>query len=84
MSVKPQIDYPCEWDYTLIGLSEDRLRRAAAEVVGKGLPQTCEPSRRSAGGKYCSLTLRVRVENESQRVGLHEALCRHRDVVMVL
>ena len=30
---RPKIEYPCEWEYLIIGKDEDSLRQAASEAL---------------------------------------------------
>ncbi len=80
---KPQINYPCDWGYKVIGLDEGAVR---------GAVQDCLPddgfslvvSRASAGGKYVSLNLTLTVNNEEHRDTIFAALTGHPDVKMVI
>ena len=80
---KPQIDYPCEWVYKVIGRDLEGLRCAIAEVL-KGSEHTVTPSRSSKAGVYHCLNVETTVESEPVRLGLYERLRRHPAVIMVL
>jgi hypothetical protein len=79
----PQIDYPCQWEYRLIGFNEDLLRGAIDEVMGQ-LGHIVSFSNRSRSGKFVSLSVELRVEDESTRLGLFDQFQNHPDVMMVL
>lgn len=80
---KPLLAYPCRWQYTAIGLDEDLVRAAIAEIVAD-LDHSLHLSNVSRHGKYCSLILAVTVTSEEQRNDILVALRGHRDIRMVL
>jgi putative lipoic acid-binding regulatory protein len=80
---KPLIEYPCSWTYQVIGLDEQALRQAAAEVLGD-VQHTLRSGNTSKGGKYLSLGLVVQVRDEGQRLRIFELLSAHSAVRFVL
>lgn len=80
---RPQIDYPCKWEYRLIGFNEDLLRGAIEEIMGSA-GHLVSFSNRSRSGKFVSLSVELRVEDESTRLALFEQFHSHPDVMMVL
>jgi putative lipoic acid-binding regulatory protein len=80
---RPEIDYPVEWTYKVVGRDEERLRAAIVGAVG-GAEHTIRSSNRSSAGKYLSLELVVRVESEERRLAIGNALHVHADVKFVL
>jgi putative lipoic acid-binding regulatory protein len=80
---KPDIDYPCEWTYQLIGLSRADVRRAVEGILGE-VEHTLETSRTSSRGKYCSMRLLVTVDSDYTRVQLFKRLRNHDHITMVL
>lgn len=80
---KAQIDYPCVWQYKLIGADRQALQAAVAAQLGDA-PYSLSDSRKSGGGKYLSMNLEVSVDDEEQRRSLHLALAGHPAVKMVL
>ena len=80
---KPEILYPCIWAYQVIGTDEDRLREAVLEVLGDA-PHTLKPGRMSRGGKYRSLGLETRVEDEPERLRIFDRLSKHPAIRFVL
>lgn len=79
---KPDIDYPCDWEYRLIGRSEEILCAAAATIAPEG--HKISPGKESKQGKYISLCLTVQVKHEEQRLQLFAALKAHGDILFVL
>ncbi len=78
-----QIDYPCVWQYKLIGADREAMRAAVAGLIGDA-PYSFSDSRRSSAGKYLSVNLEVTVESDRQRQGLHQSLAAHPAVRLVL
>lgn len=79
---KPNIDYPCDWEYRLIGRTEDGLREAVVAIVPG--EHKLAPGKESKGGKYISLCLTVQVTSEAHRHELFASLKAHADVLFVL
>ncbi len=79
---KPEIEYPCEWEYKIIGHSEDSLRQAVASIAPPGY--SIAPGKESKQGKYCSLGLTVQVSDDEQRLKIFADLKVHADIVFVL
>lgn len=80
---KPDIEYPCDWAYTIIGSDEERLQLAAATAVGE-VDHELDFSHRSSKGQYVSMKLKVTVESEAHRLDLLQTLSEHADVRFVL
>jgi putative lipoic acid-binding regulatory protein len=80
---KPDIDYPCQWGYKVIGTDEAVLRSAITEVV-QDISHSVTPSNRSASGKYICLNVEIHVLTEDQRLTIYESLRRHPAVKIVL
>jgi hypothetical protein len=83
MSREPRIEYPCAWDYHVIGADEQALRIAVAGIVGN-VEYMLSLAHVSAKGRYCSLHLTVEVPNEERRLEIFDELRRHADVRFVL
>lgn len=83
MTERPQVTYPCRWDFRLVGLTAAEIQAAVREVV-LDLAHELEPSNASAGGKYVSMRLRLVVESESQRHALFNDLAGHTAIRFVL
>ena len=80
---EPEIDYPCDWSYKLVGPSEPALRAVIAEVV-EDREHTVKMSRMSRTGRYVSLSVHVRVHDHDERRGMADAFHRHEAVAFVL
>ena len=80
---RPEIVYPCRWEYKAIGSSREHMEAAIVAIV-QDLDYTLDFSHTSSTGKYCSFLLAVMVESEEHRNAIFEALRTHRDIRMVL
>ncbi|HJL17302.1 MAG TPA: DUF493 domain-containing protein [Sandaracinaceae bacterium LLY-WYZ-13_1] len=81
---KPRIDYPCPWEFRIIGADATAMRAAVREVLGEGERYELSPGKTSPKGRWCSLSLEMRVLNEPHRDEVHRLLREHPDVRMVL
>ncbi len=65
-SQKPEIEYPCEWSYKVIGENVNEMI-AVIEKAADGMKYDLQASNISKKGKYKSLNLKVYVEDETAR-----------------
>jgi putative lipoic acid-binding regulatory protein len=63
---KPDIDYPTEWRYKVIGTVENEIRKAIDEVLEKK-EYSLRFSRTSKKGKFVSLEIKLIVDSEEER-----------------
>jgi putative lipoic acid-binding regulatory protein len=80
---KPKIEYPCSWEYKIIGKNQEILEAVVAEVINDreyGLVL----SKKSKTGKYLSLGVKTRVLDESDRNKIFSDFSNHSAVKMVL
>lgn len=82
-SERPEIKYPCEWVYRIIGKDVDKLI-SAAEESALNLQYEIIPSNVSSNRKYFSISLKVFVTSEAARDIIYEKLNRNPAVSMVL
>lgn len=77
------IEYPCDWDFTIIGVDADEMREAIVEVVGYDVENIREGNR-SSGGRYISLRFSVLVWTEESRNRLYQDLADHVSIRVVI
>ena len=65
-SKKPNIQYPCNWDYKVIGTDVDEMIKVIEATV-EGMEFNISSSNVSSKGKYFSLNLKVFVTSEKIR-----------------
>ncbi len=83
MNQRPEIKYPCDWSYKLIGTDLKDLRAAVGEILPAG-DYKLTHSRTSEEGKYFSMDLRITVYDHATREGLYRALSTHESIRLVL
>jgi len=80
---KPEITYPCLWQYRIIG--EDRAAMLEAITVGVAASaSTVKDANVSSGGRYISLSLEVTVNSDAERLCIYQLLAGHPAIRMVL
>ncbi len=73
MHKTPKIEYPCEWDYRIIGTSEEAIRKAVITILGEK-EHSLSFSNVSKAGKYISLALKTNVATEEERNAIYVSL----------
>lgn len=79
---KPQIDYPTQWEYRIIGKDKKEL-----EEIVKGIfpsSYTLKEGNTSNGGKFVSIVVSTEVASEEERNELFAKLKNHPQISMVL
>lgn len=82
-SERPELNYPCEWTYKVIGKDVDKLI-AAIEGASLELKYEVSPSNVSKNDNYFSLNFKVTVPSEAARDIIYQKLNNNKDVIMVL
>ncbi|MDG2422704.1 MAG: DUF493 domain-containing protein [Phycisphaerales bacterium] len=77
------LEYPCAWEYRVIGADLDALKAAVREVMA-GKAYECEPGNTSEGGRWRTLVVSLEVADEAERVGLYRSLQANEAIKMVL
>ena len=80
---RAEIDYPCVWQYKIIGMDRKAIEAAVAGLLGDS-PYSLSISKKSGAGKYLSMNLEVTVINDEQRQALYQALAGHPEIKAVL
>ena len=80
---KPEINYPCIWQYKVIGRERDRIEQAIKEICAP-VPVTISFSHSSSSGKYHSYNAEIEVQDDEARLALYRALHAHPDIQVVL
>ena len=83
----PRLEYPLAYGFTVIGLAAEdfpeHVRRLVARFV-EDLPAEGIRVRASAGGRYLSVSVPVRLTSEEQRLAVYRALREDGRVVFAL
>lgn len=80
---KPEIEYPTNWFYKIIGTSVDEMIIAVEEIV-VGHEYEITPSNISSNEKYFSLNLKVFVHSEIIRDIIFQKLEQHSSIKFVI
>lgn len=70
---KPEIEYPCQWSYKVIGHDCTLLKNIIVSACNP-LEVTIHHSHSSSGGKYHSLEARLVVPSEEVRLDIYEKI----------
>ncbi len=82
-----RLEYPLDYGFTIIGLAGDDFPEHARRLVARfvvDVPAEAVSVRASAGGKYHSVSVSVRLDTEEQRRAVYQALHEDERVVFVL
>jgi uncharacterized protein len=80
---KLELEYPCKWEYKLIGKEEEGIRRMAVEIA-EGKAFSLNVSNKSSTGKFVSITLEILVYNDDERVYIYESLRKSKHILYIL
>lgn len=80
---KPDITYPCKWEYKIIGFTPEEMSEAAKSIL-EGRKFNVNMSNVSRSGKYTSLTVSLIVENEEDRLSVFHRFSGDPAIKMVL
>jgi len=80
---KPEINYPCEWGFKLIGTDQKKLEQCIGEIMGDRA-HSCTKGNVSNKGKFLSMNTKCEVASEEERNALFKAFSDHDDVKMVI
>jgi uncharacterized protein len=80
---KLELEYPCKWEYKLIGKEEEGIKKTAVDIAGTK-PFSLNISNKSSSGKFVSITLEVLVHNDDERVYIYESLRKSKHILYIL
>lgn len=80
---KPNIEYPCQWQYRLIGEDRAAIMAAIDQAVDVRLCVISEGNT-SSGGRYLSLNLELTVSSEAERLRLYQLFSDHPAIRVVI
>lgn len=78
-----ELEYPCQWQYRLIGEDRDAMMEAIHSIVD-GAACTITEGNVSSGGRYLSLNLECSVNDEAERLRLYQLFSKHPGIRVVL
>ena len=80
---EPQIDYPTQWGFKLIGKDKEALEACVEEIMGEK-EHLCSSGNISKNGKFHSYNTNCIVENEEERDRIFKNFQGHDAVKMVM
>ncbi|MEN8258642.1 MAG: DUF493 domain-containing protein [Thermodesulfobacteriota bacterium] len=80
---KPEIDYPCLWQYKVIGTAKHEILEAISSVIGE-MEHSISESKSSSKGKYLSINLEIMVDSEDMRNLIFKKLQSHPNLKMII
>lgn len=80
---KPEINYPTNWEYKIIGTSVEDMLKAVEETI-VGLEYVVTSSKISKNENYFSLNVTVVVPSEILRDLIFQKLARHPHIKIVI
>lgn len=80
---RPNIYYPCDWEYKIIGENIDDMLQAVKDATS-GLDYEIMPSNVSKNGKYFSINVKIKVLSEDERDAIYQNLDGHENIIMVI
>ena len=80
---KPEIDYPCLWQFRLIGEERTAMIEAITTLVGL-TEDLIEDANVSSTGRYLSLKIELLLHGDEERLATYRLLAGHPAIRMVL
>lgn len=80
---RPDIDYPTNWGFKLIGRDKEALLKCIKEVMGQK-EHLCSLGNQSRTGKFHSYNASCKVASEAERNRIFKYFQDHNDVEMVI
>lgn len=80
---KPDISYPCTWEYKVIGTDREKIEAIIAAACSPHVP-IITLANVSSSGRYCSLNATIDVDSEEMRLNIFKRLQDHKEVKMVI
>ena len=80
---KPDITYPCQWEYKVIGEDREKLTELLIAACAPAVP-AISLSNVSSSGKYQSLNAVLQVDSEEMRLKIFDRLQQSPHVKMVI
>ena len=79
----PEIDYPCQWQFRIIGEDRAAMHQAISTCVSTSVYTICDANV-SSGGRFLSLSLEVTVNDDAERLHIYQHLAGDPAIRMVL
>ena len=80
---KLELNYPCKWEYRLVGKNEEEIRNIAIKFACEK-PYTLNKSNKSSSGKFVSIIFEVLIYSDDERIYFFEELKKQKEIMYVL
>ena len=80
---QPEIEYPCQWQYRIIGEDRGAMIEAITRLINN-TTCTLTDANVSSGGRYLSLNLELTINGEGERLRVYQLLAGSPAIRMVL
>ncbi len=80
---RPEISYPCTWEYRVIGTDRQRLRQIILSACEPAVP-AIRDGNRSSHGRYCSVNASVEVTSEDMRLAIFARISNNPEIKLVI
>ncbi len=80
---RPEINYPCIWEYRVIGTDRQRLTEIVLSACEPAVP-TIRDGNRSSQGRYCSVNATVEVSSEDMRLAIFARISNNPEIKLVI
>ena len=80
---KPNIEYPCEWGFKLIGRDKKKLQECVSNIM-RDKNYKCRDGNISKNGKFVSFNTSCIVSSKEERDRIFKAFQEHNDIKMVI
>ena len=80
---QPEIKYPTNWGFKIIGRDKEKLHAAVKEIMGDK-EHLCSFGNESKNGKFCSFNASCQVHSKEDRDRIFKAFQDHKDIDMVI
>lgn len=81
------MEFPCDFDIKAMGMAEPGFDEVVVSLVRRHTPDLSEAAvriRPSKGGKWLSVTVRIRARSRAQLDAIYQDLTDHEKIVMAL
>ncbi len=83
INIKPQIDFPCIWNYRIIGFNKEFVLNAIKNVFNENV--NISPIEHiSSNGKYIAMNCSIEVKTDNERLGYFDCLTKQDGIIMVI
>lgn len=80
---KPDIDYPCNWQYKIIGIGADEMEKAILKII-PDRNVSIQRSKISRKGKYLSLNISTTIFSDEDNQRIQKALEEDPNIIYVV